>query len=497
MITMLGALPTTAILLGAYFLVRFIRAPTHKLGHIPTVGSSNIFLSYFDALRYFREAHEMIQEGYEKYNGTPFKVSTMARWLVMVSGKDMIEDLRRASDDELSFNDAVGESIQTDYTIGPQIRTDPYHTAIVRTPLTRNLAIKFTDIKDEISTAFEEIVPNTGNEWTTFPALSTIMHIVCRTSNRLFVGLPLCRDPDWVKLNQQFTVDVIVSGQIINMFPPILRPIVGRLLTTVPSSIKRAMKHIGPQIEAQLEREKNSSHDDNPNNLISWLLDEAQGPQRLPRDLVTRVLSINFAAIHTTSHALTHALFYLASCPEYVQPMREEVEAVIEADGWTKLSMGKMRKLDSFIRESQRLSIGAVIMSRKVVKDFTFSNGVTIPAGTHIAVTSNATHMDPTLYEDPHTFKGFRFAEMREEEGESIKHLLVSLSPDYLVFGLGRHACPGRFFAANELKAMLAYILLNYDIKLPNDGPRPQNQWFMGAASPNRTAELMFRKRKD
>ena len=28
---------------------------------------------------------------------------------------------------------------------------------------------------------------------------------------------------------------------------------------------------------------------------------------------------------------------------------------------------------------------------------------------------------------------------------------------------------PGRFFAANELKAMLAYIILDYDVKLPED----------------------------
>lgn len=33
-------------------------------------------------------------------------------------------------------------------------------------------------------------------------------------------------------------------------------------------------------------------------------------------------------------------------------------------------------------------------MRRKVVKDFTFSNGITVPAGTHIAVATNSTHMD-------------------------------------------------------------------------------------------------------
>lgn len=39
--------------------------------------------------------------------------------------------------------------------------------------------------------------------------------------------------------------------------------------------------------------------------------------------------------------------------------MREEVEEIIANEGWTKASMGKLRKVDSFIKESQRFSIGS------------------------------------------------------------------------------------------------------------------------------------------
>ena len=42
--------------------------------------------------------------------------------------------------------------------------------------------------------------------------------------------------------------------------------------------------------------------------------------------------------------------------PELVQELREEVDAVVQAEGWTKAAIDKMRKLDSFIRESQRSS---------------------------------------------------------------------------------------------------------------------------------------------
>jgi hypothetical protein len=42
--------------------------------------------------------------------------------------------------------------------------------------------------------------------------------------------------------------------------------------------------------------------------------------------------------------------------PEYIQPLREEVESIVEEQGWTKASIFKMRKLDSFLREALRFN---------------------------------------------------------------------------------------------------------------------------------------------
>ncbi|KDR68413.1 hypothetical protein GALMADRAFT_78764 [Galerina marginata CBS 339.88] len=483
-----------------------------QLRHIPTIGSSGILSSYFGAFKFFRHGREMIQEGYTKYYGTAFKVPTISRWVVVVSGPQMLDDIRRATDDQLSFREAVAELFQTDYMIGRQIRRDPYHVNVVRSALTRNLAIRFPDIKDEIARHVDtpilsalDLILSTG--WTTVPAHKTVVKIVCRISNRLFVGLPLCKNPDYRALNEQFTIDVAKGALLINMFPTSLKPVVGQLLTKVPSNIKRAISLAGPLIQSQLDREKLHGNDwvDKPNNLISWLLEEAQGQQRTIQDLAIRLLTVNFASIHTTSMALTHLLFDLATHPECVGPMREEVEAIVEAEGWTKASMGKMRKVDSFVKESQRLAIGAcnkntdhdlaVIMNRKAMKDFTFSNGITVPAGTHLAVATYSTHMDEKNYANPHDFQAFRFADMRDKAGGGMKHQMVSLGPDYVTFGTGRHACPGRFFAVNELKALVAHILLNYDVELPQNGPRPENVWFQTNCSPNRNADVMFRKR--
>ena len=56
-------------------------------------------------------------------------------------------------------------------------------------------------------------------------------------------------------------------------------------------------------------------------------------------------------------------MYNLAAHPQYIQPLRDEVEAVIAEDGWSKLSLQKMRKLDSFLKESMRLADGSLCTS--------------------------------------------------------------------------------------------------------------------------------------
>ncbi|KAF8905861.1 hypothetical protein CPB84DRAFT_569930 [Gymnopilus junonius] len=156
----------------------------------------------------------MIQEGYSKYYGSAFKVSTLSKWLVIVSGHEMVEDIRRANE---------SQTLQADYTLGKQVQQDIYHISTIRTTLTRNLEVRFPDVKDEIIASFKDVIP-VKDEWITVPAFNTIMKIVCRTTNRVFVGLPLCRDPDFQELNEQFTIDVFIGAQIINLFPEFLKP---------------------------------------------------------------------------------------------------------------------------------------------------------------------------------------------------------------------------------------------------------------------------------
>ncbi|KAJ7078772.1 cytochrome P450 [Mycena epipterygia] len=474
-----------------------------NVSQIPAVGSTSLLWSYVDAFRFLSRATTMVQQGYDQYNAAVFRVPILARWDLVVGGAKLTAEMGSAPETELSSMEAVHETLQTDYTMGKDMRINTYHLPAIRSSLTKNLAARFPDIHDEIGCAFDDIFALQGTEWKLVPVLSSMIDIVARTTNRLYIGLPYCRNMEYLKFSVQNTVDIMVGAQIIGMLPTALRPLFAPLISRRKRNLKTAVGYLGPLVEERLAMEEKHGADweGKPNDLISWLLEAASAEQRTIPSLVTRILSLNMAAIHTTSLTFTHALYDLAAYPEYIPAMREEAARAVRDFGWSTAALANMHKIDSFLRESQRLNgIHIVNMMRKVVKPggYTMSDGTVLPPGAFVSVAARAAHHDPEFYGSPYVFDGFRFAKMREGDGagEGFKHHFVTTGVDYLAFGLGKHACPGRFFAAVESKAMLAHVVLNYDVKLEAEGVRPPDAEFAGMRLPNMEGRVCVRRRE-
>ncbi|ESK86169.1 cytochrome p450 [Moniliophthora roreri MCA 2997] len=474
------------------------RARMAKLDAIPTVGNRGFFSSYISAYKFVKNASTIMQEGYNRYPDSVFKVPLLDRWVVVISGTEMIKDIQNATDRQLSLRAAMQEMFHTKLIFGSSLLDKPYHIEVIRSTLTRSIGLKASDVYDEMVAAFNDEIPE-STDWTKVHALHKVLNIVCRASNRLFVGLPLCRNEEWKALNIEFTRLVFTNTQTINLFPKFIQPVVGWYLNPRRVAFARASKHIRPIIVNRLEKFKELGYEwDAPDDLLTWLIKAVNAKKEAVDvdDLIHRILMTNMAAIHTTSMAFTHALFNLMLRPELIKSLRDEVEHIIQDEGWTKTAMGKMRLLDSFLKESQRVSNSSPGgLFRIPLHDFTFSNGTVVPAGTLMMTCRQAIHFDDINYPNASEFDAFRSYREREKEGESLKHQMVTPEAGYLTFGAGKLACPGRFFAVNELKFLVSHTLLHYDIRFDEEDEKPRTNFFGARVVPDAKTKVMFRKR--
>ncbi|KAG5725182.1 Ent-kaurene oxidase [Termitomyces sp. T112] len=488
---------TLAIAIALHVLVRLIETwqvwPSGP-NSVPAIGPTSPILSYIGAFRLMFDSSRTIQEGYDKYDGL-FRIADFRSWTVIVSGAQLIEDVRKAPEDVLTFEAAIDEAI---HALAPKTRRSHFHIPIIQTQLTRELTNSFDAIRDEVGTAFFEVAPLT-DEWSRCPALDTTLEVVARTTHRTFVGLPLCRDPDYISMCKDFAMNISKAAWVIRLFSPRLKPLVGRPFVNVPAALESCIAHLRPEVEKRRENMKlyGKDYEGKPQDILSWFMDDVDGDtdEEKLRHVAFHLMIINFGAVYTVATSFTQALYHLAAHPECIEPLREEIERVTTDEGWTRAAMGELRKLDSFLKESQRISgLGAISSYRRVLKPFTFSNGMTIPAGMTIGVAAWSTHLDEAVYPNAHAFDGFRYVMDNEENGQAQIQMVTS-SPNFLAFGLGRHMCPGRFFTVIVLKAMMIHILMNYDLKLENEGERPKDHWFVTENIPDSTASVLLRRR--
>lgn len=145
---------------------------------------------------------------------------------------------------------------------------------------------------------------------------------------------------------------------------------------------------------------------------------------------------------------------------------------------------------------------------RMAMRDYRFSNGTAVPKCTIIGVPSHAIQTDTRRDLTADTFDGFRFVGVAQSDGKHLR--MTDTAPDYLSFGHGKvtnasiacalltkcqHACPGRFWAANEIKMIVVYLLENFDLRLEGTSAILEDEWFCFGAKPNRAVRLQLRHR--
>ena len=242
--------------------------------------------------------------------------------------------------------------------------------------------------------------------------------------------------------------------------------------------VRSAKALLGPKIRDLLRKNTEGSWKPDSKedyNVLSWLADTAKGTDRDPEVLAHLEVLLALASVHTTLLRMVNVLYDLIANPEYFDELRAEIESNNQ-DGWNKSSYQRLEKLDSVLRESQRMSPPTVLgMKRLFRAPFTFSNGLHIPKGTYVCLPIYAIENDPENTTDPKKFDGLRSYRLRQRPGEHDEHQFSSPEPTVLNFGYGKSACPGRFFASLTLKILFTKLLTEYEFKFLPGKKRPKN----------------------
>ena len=207
------------------------------------------------------------------------------------------------------------------------------------------------------------LIIHTVTEWKSVEIFTTILRTVARTSSRVFVGLPLCRNEDWLTVETRFTGDIIITTNKLASVPKLIRPFYAWMFNPtklISSHRKTAQTLLGPVIQRRFEEERlakeNGTIYKKPDDMLQWLTDLVEPHHKNIEDLSELQLLSNLASIHTTSLSFLNVLYDLAAHQECVQPIREEIESVISANNGMidSAALRKMTKTDSFFKESTR-----------------------------------------------------------------------------------------------------------------------------------------------
>ncbi|KAF5337020.1 hypothetical protein D9611_002915 [Ephemerocybe angulata] len=289
-----------------------------------------------------------------------------------------------------------------------------------------------------------------------------------------------------LRLMRQYILPFVVKYKLAP--PPVLRIISDRL--PLPrlhqmSGIVDTMHDVSVGIFTQKKKELQEVgySDDNQKDFLSILMREnaraSAGDRLSDNEVVAQISTLMFAAMDTTSSALSRILWLLAVHPNVQSKLREEIRKVkqeFEEPDYDQLS--SLTYLDAVCRESLRLYSPVPLVTRQARKDafLPLSNpirtmdgkeiqSVYVPKDTLINVPIQAVNEDPGIWgPDSYEWKPERWLSPLPDSVHEAR--IPGVYSNVMTFIGGSRACIGFKFSEMEMKVMLFVLLdaLQFDL---------------------------------
>ncbi|KAJ3578198.1 hypothetical protein NPX13_g2371 [Xylaria arbuscula] len=429
-----------------------------SLKRLPIVNPPSLFSSFQAKLKFKNSAKTIIKNARKHLPNQPYRMTTDFGEVVMLQS-ERFQEIR--NNPHLSFLGTIAQERICEIPGFEPLANLGVEGELVLTvtskQMTRSIGQVTEPLAEEIALGLSiNLGESTGEQSAISPTLQDVELILI----------------DWHEMQLAPALRDITA----RMYPRNARPYIGWLVPEckeVRKYYKRARAVIDPVIEERAAVKQAAFAAGQPapvyNDAIEWFEQEAK-QRGQPCDLANFQLMMSVVAIGTTADLLQTTLIDLMQHPETLQAVRDEIAQVLKTEGWKKTSLYSMKLLDSIIKESQRIKPFFSAMRRQVQADITLPDGTLVKKGSRIHIDTHRM-VDPTVYENPEEWQGNRFYDLRSQPGKEHLAQLVTTSIDHIGFGHGKHACPGRFFAATELKIALCHLLMKYDWKLAPGTP--------------------------
>lgn len=317
----------------------------------PIVGYKHVIPARW---QFFRNGPALIREGYKKYKDSFFKVS--GNDLLIVPNKYLTE-LASMPPEKLSLNTAIVDAFQRLHSITAVITDNSLQSRMLTSRLTPKLGLHVPRVQEQFRKYLPLELPATEKEWTSINALNLARRMVHRGVATQFVT-ELAEDEEYLSTAISYSENGFKHNFLLRVFPDWAKPVVARLLPTswgVDWALTRAKRMIIPIIHERRRREQEDPSYEKPEDFLQHLMDGGQEIDDV-ETTVQRLMVTYLGSGPSTIIAVAQVLFDLCAHPEYVEPLRQEALEVLCKGGYTKQALAGMKKIDSFMRESQRLS---------------------------------------------------------------------------------------------------------------------------------------------
>jgi hypothetical protein len=147
-----------------------------------------------------RDFHDALNRGYKEHKkGSLFTIPMIHHPMTIVPDK-FLDEIKNQPENILSFQKQVTARFLGKYT---GLGVNDTLVQSVKVDLTKNIPNIMKELADEVHYSIKEHIGQC-DDWTGYEMYDCMLHLVSLLSGRIFVGLPISRNKEWVCFLDRF-----------------------------------------------------------------------------------------------------------------------------------------------------------------------------------------------------------------------------------------------------------------------------------------------------